>query len=117
MQEMCQRESQSPQSRKENYVMEQPMQKMTDERAARLEMNTEAVRAGLFASATDIAEMMKENGVEDASAAILTGAIMFAVELWDNTMARAGHPPMKRRKALLANVAVAFATARAKVQE
>lgn len=89
-------------------------QQMDDEPAAKLAMNIEAVRSGLFAAALDIADMMKENNVDDADAAILDGAIMFAVELWDNTMVAAGHAPSHSRKALLANVTKALAKARDK---
>lgn len=89
-------------------------QQMADERSRQLAMNTEAVRSGLFASAMDIAGMMQENKVEDTSAAILDGAILFAVELWDNTMAQAGHSPSNSRKALQANFAAALTKARAK---
>ena len=89
-------------------------QQMADERAAKLDINSEAVRAGMFAAANDIAEMMKENNVDDADAALIDGAILFAVELWDNTMIAVGHAPSHSRTALHKNMLKALAKVRDK---
>ena len=89
-------------------------QQPVDLRTQKMNMNAEAVRSGLFASTMDIAELMKANNVDDASAAILDGAVLFVAELWDNTMFAAGHSPSKSRKALLAGIGDAVTKARAK---
>ena len=68
----------------------------------------ESVRSGLFSAALDIAESMKQGGVEGGEAALLTGAIEFSVQLWTETMLKAGHPPQKVRKSLEANVRTFF---------
>lgn len=76
---------------------------MTDEeKAARrqsLAFNTEAVRSGLFAAAMDIGEVMKEAGVAEGEASLITGAVEFAVQLWDQTMLAAGNTPKASREA------------------
>lgn len=92
-------------------------QQPDDLRTQKMNMNAEAVRSGLFASAMDIAELMKANKVDDASAAILDGAVQFVGELWDNTMLAAGHSPSKSRKALLASIGDAVTKARTKRAE
>lgn len=76
---------------------------MTDEeKAARrqsLAFNTEAVRSGLFAAALDIGDVMKEAGVAEGEAALITGAVEFAVQLWDQVMQSAGNTPKASREA------------------
>ena len=64
----------------------------------------EAVRSGLFASALDITETMKEAGVEDVGGIIVTAAIEFAVQLWEQSMMAAGHTPKASREALESEV-------------
>lgn len=72
------------------------------ERAYRQSMafNTEAARAGLFAAAMDMAETMKNAGIPDGEAALLTGAVEMAAQLWMQVMLQAGQTPMAARKAL-----------------
>lgn len=89
-------------------------QEIADARRDKLKMNTEAVRAGMFAAMIDMATMMQANNVDDGSAAIVDGAMLFAVELFDNAMVKAGHAPSVVRKALLANVNRCLSAARAK---
>lgn len=89
-------------------------EQMAEDRAAKLIINIEAVRAGMFAAANDIADMMKEAKVDDADAALIDGAIEFAVELWDNTMVAVGHAPSHSRTALQKNMLKALAKVRAK---
>lgn len=62
--------------------------------------NVEAVRSGLFASAIDIAETMKEQNVPHADAIITTAAIEFAAQLWVQVMIRSGQTPKAAREAL-----------------
>jgi hypothetical protein len=61
--------------------------------------NAEAARAGLFSAAADMAKTMKEGDVLNGEAALLTGAVEMAAQLWMHTMIQAGHSPMKARKA------------------
>lgn len=68
--------------------------------AQSLAFNTEAVRAGLFASAQDISEMLHQNGVPHADAALVTGAVEFAAQLWTQMMFKAGHTPRSIRTKL-----------------
>lgn len=70
------------------------------EKANAMAMNTEAARAGLFAAAADMLEMMRDAGVEHGEAAVVTGAVEFAVQLWDKTMLGAGNTPKASREAL-----------------
>tara|TARA_R110000824_G_scaffold401790_1_gene616414 strand:- start:2985 stop:3311 length:327 start_codon:yes stop_codon:yes gene_type:complete len=74
------------------------------EKARTLAVNTEAARAGLFAAAADMLTMMKEAGVEHGEAAVVTGAVEFAVQLWDKTMLGAGNTPKASREALEAQI-------------
>lgn len=69
-------------------------------RAKSLAFNTEAARAGFMAAGLDMMKVMRKNGVVEGEAAILTGAVEFAVQLWEQTMEAAGHPPQIRRAAL-----------------
>lgn len=55
--------------------------------------NAEAARSGLFAAAIDIADTMKKSGVPHGEAALLTGAVEMAAQLWFEVMHRAGQPP------------------------
>lgn len=68
-------------------------------RAQTLAFNTEAARSGLFAAAIDIADIMRENDVPEGEAALITGAVEFAVQLWDRTMIAAGQTPKASREA------------------
>lgn len=52
--------------------------------------NAEAARAGLFAAALDIAGEMRKGGVPHADAAILTGAVEFSAQLWQQVGEKAG---------------------------
>ncbi|MGH6730017.1 MAG: hypothetical protein ACREBK_07670, partial [Sphingomicrobium sp.] len=44
--------------------------------------NAEAARSGLFAAALDIATTMREQGVAQGEACLLTGAAEFVAQLW-----------------------------------
>jgi hypothetical protein len=61
--------------------------------------NAEAARAGLFSSALDIADTMREAQVVNGEAAVVTGALEMAAQLWMQVMMQAGHPKMKARQA------------------
>lgn len=62
--------------------------------------NVEAIRSGLFASAIDMAETMRKNGVPHADAILTTAAVEFAAQLWTQVMYRAGHTPRAIRTEL-----------------
>jgi hypothetical protein len=68
--------------------------------------NAEAARAGLFASAMDIAEMMKKNDIPHGEAALVTGAVEFAVQLWMQVMLKAGNTRQAARQQLEKEVRV-----------
>ena len=75
----------------------------TDEQAVfaqSLAFNAEAARSGLFAAAQDIAKTMRENGVPHGEAALLTGAIEMAAQLYTQVMLAAGHTPRAIRTEL-----------------
>jgi hypothetical protein len=61
--------------------------------------NSDAARAGLFSAALDIADTMKENDVPHGEAAVVTGALEMAAQLWMQVMLQAGHTRMKARQA------------------
>lgn len=57
--------------------------------------NVEAVRAFMFTQAVQVAEGMKEQGAANADAALLTGSLEFAIQLWVQVSIRAGVPAQK----------------------
>lgn len=59
--------------------------------------NAEAARAGLFAAAQDIAEAMQKANIPNGEAALLTGAVEMACQLWMQVMLQA--PGVTRQKA------------------
>lgn len=67
-------------------------------------VHVEVVRAGFNATAQDMLQFMLEQGVTDAPAAILSGAIEAAVQMWVKTMSEAGHPPSRVRESLIQQV-------------
>ncbi len=79
------------------------MTERTDEEAARvraLAFNTEAVRSGMFAAAIDIADTMRENGVENGESCLLTGCAEMVAQLWQQVAEKAGIPRATARKTL-----------------
>lgn len=60
--------------------------------------NAEAARSGLFAAALDMAEAMKDSGIPNAEAALLTGAVEFVAQLWQQVGLAAGIPRATTRK-------------------
>ena len=70
--------------------------------------NAEAARAGMFAAALDMIDTMREAGVEQAEAAVLTGAIEMATQLWTKVMLEVGHPPQMVRVSLEKQIRVFF---------
>ncbi len=70
-----------------------------NEAALRLSMsfNAEACRSGLFAAAIDILDTMKKNDIPNGEAALVTGALEMACQLWMQVMLQAGHMPEAAR--------------------
>lgn len=62
--------------------------------------NIEATRAGMFAAALDMLESMRTAGVQDAPAALITGSIEAATQLWAQVSKRAGVPRKKARETM-----------------
>ena len=62
--------------------------------------NSEAVRSGLFAAAIDIANIMKKNDIPHGEAALITGAIEMAAQLWMQVMLKAGNTRQAARQQL-----------------
>ena len=85
---------------------------VAQKRRANIIFHTEAVRAGLFHAASDIAKTMSEGGVEDSAACLCDGAVEFVVQLWDGMMQGAGNTPLDSRKALERKIKLALAAAR-----
>lgn len=77
-----------------------------------LAFHTETCRAAMMAAALDIANTMRENNVPEGEACIVTGAVQFAVELWDKIMRRAGHTPLDSRRGLERQVKMALSKCR-----
>lgn len=93
----------------------------TDEQAAldRLgEFNVEAARAGLFATALDITETMKDAGTpeEDTYAVILTASAKFTAQLWQQVSALRAVPHAKARKVLAKEIRLFFDQSRDRAQ-
>lgn len=83
--------------------------------AARLEalrFHTETCRAALMAAALDIANTMRENNVLEGEACLVSGAVQFAVELWDKIMRQAGNTPLDSRRELERQVKIALSKCR-----
>lgn len=70
--------------------------------------HVEAARAGFNLIAVDMMRAMGEKGVENAPAAVLSGAVEFATQIWVQTMLQAGNPPLKVREALIQQVKTYF---------
>lgn len=66
--------------------------------------NAEAARAGMFAAAMDMLETMREGGVVENEAPLLTGMLEASVQLWASVMLAAGQSPKAAREALLGQV-------------
>lgn len=66
-----------------------------------LAFNAEAARAGLFAAALDMLDTMKEQGVEEAEAAVMTGVVEAAAQLWQQVSHQAKIPTQKARRTFL----------------
>lgn len=81
-------------------------------RKANIIFHTEAVRAGLFQAASDIAKIMSDGGVEDSAACLCDGAVEFVAQLWDGMMQGAGNTPLDSRKALERKIKLALSAAR-----
>ena len=69
--------------------------------AAAMIFHSEAVRAGLFAAASDTLDTMLEGGVPNPEAALLTGAIEFAAQLWMQVSLQMGVPRQKAKRTFL----------------
>lgn len=67
---------------------------------ASMSFNAEAARSGLFAAAIDIMDTMKKNDIPNGEAALLTGAVEMAAQLWMRTMLSAGKTRLEARKSL-----------------
>lgn len=65
-----------------------------------LAFNTEAVRGYLFTAAVEIARGLKEGEVEHGEAALITGAVEMAAQLFAQVMHQAGKTPRESRMAL-----------------
>ena len=72
---------------------------MTDEEALlaadQIVFHAEAVRAGLFSSALDVADTMQDAGIDPVigSSAIMNGAAQFTAQLWQQMTMEAGIAP------------------------
>lgn len=73
-----------------------------------LDFNIEAARAGLFNSAIDIAETMDANNVPEVSPIMLTAAVTFTAQLWQQMAELSGIPKKVALKALLTGIEKAF---------
>ena len=60
--------------------------------------NCEAVRGYLFSAAEHVLEGMQDQKVEHAGAAVMTGGLEFAAQLWMQAALQAGVSPMKARQ-------------------
>jgi hypothetical protein len=87
-------------------------EEMEEARREALIFHTEACRAAMMNAALDIAQTMKENGVSEGEACLVTGAVQFAVELWDKLMRRAGNTPLDSRRELERQVKMALSRCR-----
>lgn len=63
--------------------------------------NAEAARAGLFAAALDILDTMKKQNIPQAEAAVMTGAVEMAAQLWQQVSHQANIPVAKARRTFL----------------
>lgn len=77
-----------------------------------LSFHTETCRAAMMAAALDIANTMRENNVPEGEACLVTGAVQFAVQLWDTIMRRAGNTPLESRRELERQVKMALSRCR-----
>jgi len=63
--------------------------------------NAEAARAGMFAAALDMLDTMREQGIPQAEAAVMTGAVEMAAQLWQQVSHEAKIPVQKARRTFL----------------
>lgn len=66
--------------------------------AREVAFNAEAVRGYLFSAGAHVLEGMQEQKVDHAPAAVLTGALEFAAQLWMEVSLQSGVPPKKARE-------------------
>ena len=81
-----------------------------EEKTARLNFFSDAVRAGLHSAGADIMEQMMAQGVPDATACILTGACQFIAELYEETANKTGADRQKFKAHMLESVGIYFDT-------
>lgn len=74
-----------------------PIEKSEAERKS-MAFNTEAARAGIFAAMLDIVDTMRESGIPDVEACVLTGAVEASAQLWAQVGQAAKIPRAKNRK-------------------
>lgn len=63
--------------------------------------NAEAARAGIFAAALDMLDTMKAQGVPQAEAAVMTGAVEASAQLWQQVAHEAKIPVRTARRTFL----------------
>jgi hypothetical protein len=79
----------------------QPVSKEEADWRRSMAFNAEAARAGIFAAMLDIHETMNKQGVPQAAAAVMTGAIEAAAQLWVQVSMESGIPVAKSRRTFL----------------
>jgi hypothetical protein len=79
-----------------NQIVDENLTLPTQDIAAHVEI----CRAGFQATATDMLEFAASQGVENAAAAVLSGSLEAAVQMWVQTMQGIGHPPSRIRESL-----------------
>lgn len=63
-----------------------------------MNFHVDATRAGMFAAAMDMQQVMQENDVVNVAPIIMTGALEAAAQIWFQVSAAAGVPRQKSRK-------------------
>lgn len=81
-----------------------------EEKTARLNFFSDAVRAGLHSAGADIMEQMIAQGVPDAVACILTGGCQFLAELYEETARTTGADRQKFKQHMVDSVGIYFDT-------
>ena len=74
------------------------LEPMPDFDAKEVAFNVEAARSYLFTAGLHVFEGMSEQGIAHAPAAVMTGALEFAAQMWMWTAMRQGVPVQKARQ-------------------
>jgi len=81
-----------------------------EEKTTRLNFFSDGVRAGLFASGTDILEQMEAAGVPDAASCLLTGSCRYLAEMYESLASKLGIDKSKMREHMLTSAGLYFDT-------